>query len=98
MPVGIEGWLGEASHDLVAGNEGEANDVLEVSARATVDGGEIASADPREHRRDSDPTRTEATGSGSIGEAKGAEPRSATSPECRRDSCSSELRQSSLDA
>src|ERR1700722_2148188 len=47
--------LVQHTHHLVAGNEGEANHVLEVPRAAPVQGGEVRSADSREQRAEWEP-------------------------------------------
>ena len=47
--VGADGVAGERPHHLVAGDEGEADDVLEVARAAAVQRGQVRAADAGEH-------------------------------------------------
>ncbi len=53
--VRADGVLGDRADDLVARHEGERHDVLEVARTAAVQGGEVGTADARQHGIDVHP-------------------------------------------
>ena len=64
----------ELADDLVAGNEGERHDRLEVARGATVDGGQIGATDAGETRTDAPPARGGERGLVDVGELQRADP------------------------
>ena len=73
------------SHDFVPGYEGERDDRVEVARRATVDRGEVTTANAGETRSDAHPIGSRKVGRVDVDEPQGADTRAATGEHLARD-------------
>ena len=84
--------LTRADH-LVARDEGEGDDVLEVARAAPVERGQVGPADPRQHGVDVDPPLGRRVGRVALDQAQRADARAASRAERRHDPRRGEARQ-----